>query len=178
MIAGALAGDPDAERALYDAHVDRIFRLAYRMTGDQALAQDFTQETFIRAFDRLETFRGEAALATWLYTIATRVVFNGIRKIKRLREREVELDSVGVQRTTASGDHELTITLHRAIDALPDELRLVFVMHEIEGFKHREIAGALDIAPGTSKTRLLRARGLLRQRLIRTGLIRAEEDAS
>src|SRR5439155_211470 len=85
------AGDALAERALYDAHVDRVFRLAYRLAGDDDLARDFTQETFIRAFERLDSFRGEAALSTWLYTIATTVTLNGLRKLKR-RGREIELD--------------------------------------------------------------------------------------
>ncbi|MFL5476460.1 MAG: RNA polymerase sigma factor, partial [Gemmatimonadales bacterium] len=66
LISRVLAGDPSAERALYDAHVDRVFRLAYRMAGDMDRAQDYTQETFIRAFSRLQTFRGDASLSTWL----------------------------------------------------------------------------------------------------------------
>src|SRR3989442_5604077 len=92
LIARVRAGDALAERALYDAHVDRVFRLAYRLAGDDSLAQDFTQETFIRAFERLDSFRGEAALSTWLYTIATTVTLNGLRKLKR-RGRELELDA-------------------------------------------------------------------------------------
>jgi len=91
LIARVRAGDALAERALYDAHVDRVFRLAYRLAGDDDLARDFTQETFIRAFERLDGFRGEAALSTWLYTIATTVTLNGLRKLKR-RGREIELD--------------------------------------------------------------------------------------
>jgi RNA polymerase sigma-70 factor (ECF subfamily) len=178
LINAACAGDPDAERALYEAHVDRIFRLAYRMTGDEALAQDLTQETFIRAFDRLDSFRGDAALATWLHAIATRVILNSVRKIKRLRERELALERAQEPRTADRGDIELRMTLHRAIDALPADLRLVMVMHDIEGFKHREIAAALAIAPATSKTRLFRARSQLRRQLVRSGLIRAEKDAS
>ena len=83
LIARVRAGDSAAERALYDAHVDRVYRLAFRLAGDDALAQDFTQETFIRAFDRLGSFRGEAAFSTWLHTITTTVVLNGLRKVKR-----------------------------------------------------------------------------------------------
>ncbi len=83
LVTRALDGDPAAERELYDTHVDRVYRLAFRMTGDDDLAQEFTQETFIRAFDRLRQFRGEAALSTWLHSIALSVVYNGMRKIKR-----------------------------------------------------------------------------------------------
>ena len=77
---------------MYEAHVDRVFRLAYRMTGDADRAQDYTQETFIRAFERLAEFRGEAALSTWLGSIAISVTLNGLRKVKRMNQREVSLD--------------------------------------------------------------------------------------
>src|SRR5437773_11144704 len=83
LIARVRAGDALAERALYDAHVDRVFRLAYRLAGDDDIARDFTQETFMRACERLDSFRGEAALPTWLYTIATTETVNGPRKLKR-----------------------------------------------------------------------------------------------
>ena len=82
LLAKVRAGNPAAERALYDAHVDRVYRLAYRMTGDEALAQDFTQEAFIRAFSKLHTFRGDSALSTWMHTVTTSVVLNGLRKVK------------------------------------------------------------------------------------------------
>ena len=95
LIARVRAGDGAAERALYDAHVNRVYRLAYRLAGDDDLAQDFTQETFIRAFERLHGFRGEAALSTWLYAIATSVTLNGLRKLKRFRQRETDLDAAG-----------------------------------------------------------------------------------
>ncbi|MGI8818758.1 MAG: RNA polymerase sigma factor [Gemmatimonadales bacterium] len=92
LIGRVLAGDPSAERALYDAHVDRVFRLVYRMAGDLDRAQDYTQETFIKAFSRLGEFRGEAALSTWLGSIAISIALNGLRKVKRSMEREVVLD--------------------------------------------------------------------------------------
>ena len=79
---------------MYDAHVDRVYRLAFRLAGDADLAQDFTQETFIRAFDRLEQYRGDASLATWLHTIATSVSLNGMRSVTRLRARSTTIDDV------------------------------------------------------------------------------------
>ena len=94
LIARVLAGDPIAERALYDAHVDRVFRLVFRLAGDRDRAEDYTQETFIRAFAKLGEFRGEAALSTWICSIAVSVALNGLRKVKRLRNREVELEVV------------------------------------------------------------------------------------
>ncbi len=168
LIARVLAGDPTAERALYDAHVDRVFRLAYRFAGDRDRAQDYTQETFIRAFAKLGDFRGESALSTWICSIAVSVTLNGLRKVKRLRSREVELDVVepgmlGVSRPAAEPD--LKERLARAIDDLPEGYRTVFVMHDVEGYTHEEIGQALGVQSGTSKAQLFRARAKLRTAL-------------
>jgi RNA polymerase sigma-70 factor (ECF subfamily) len=177
LITRVLAGDATAERELYEQHVDRVYRLAYRMTGDETMAEDCTQETFIRAFDRLEGFRGQAALSTWLHSIAVSVVLNSLRKIKRLRSRETGLEGEGPPaRATAAVDSELRIALHRAIDTLPDGLRIVFLMHDVEGYRHHEIAAALDLPVGTSKSRLFRARAELRAALDRNGRGLAEEE--
>src|SRR5690625_819108 len=92
LVERILRGDVAAERAFYDAHVDRVYRLCHRLSGDDALAQEYTQETFIRAFSRLGGFRGEAALSTWLHAIAVSVTLNGLRKVKRFRARELDLD--------------------------------------------------------------------------------------
>ena len=92
LIGRVLAGDPSAERALYDAHVERVFRLVYRMAGDRDRAQDWAQATFIRAFERLAGFRGESALSTWLCSIAISVALNRLRKARRVRDREVILE--------------------------------------------------------------------------------------
>jgi RNA polymerase sigma-70 factor (ECF subfamily) len=166
LIGRVLAGDPIAERALYDRHVDRVFRLVYRMAGDTDRAQDFTQETFIRAFSRLAEFRGEAALSTWLGSIAISVTLNGLRKVRRLNEREVALDDVmSVGRSPGQAEPDLKTRLSRAIDDLPDGYRAVFVMHDVEGYTHEEIAASLGVHPGTSKAQLFRARARLREAL-------------
>ena len=167
LVARCLAGDRSAERALYDAHVDRVFRLAFRLAGDSDLAQDFTQETFIRAFDRLSQYRGDASLATWLHTIAMSVSLNGMRSVTRLRSRSTPIDDVpdlpAAQRTVSP--HDLRERLHASIDALSVKLRPVFVMHDVEGYTHEEIAGTLGIPVGTSKARLFDARAKLRAAL-------------
>ena len=159
-------GDPAAERALYDAHVDRVYGLAYRMTGDETLARDLTQDAFVRAFDRIDGYRGDAALSTWLHTVTTSVVLNGLRKVRRIREREVDLDHA---RKAAAKDRrsepDLRDRLHAAIAGLPDGYRKVFVMHDVEGYTHQEIARALGVAEGTSKAQLSRARAKLRVEL-------------
>jgi RNA polymerase sigma-70 factor, ECF subfamily len=164
LIGRVLAGDPSAERALYDAHVDRVFRLVYRMAGDLDRAQDYTQETFIRAFDRLSGFRGEAALSTWLASIAISITLNGLRKVRRIREREVNLDqSLQLGRARREAEPDLKERLSRAIDDLPGGYRTVFVMHDVEGYTHEEIGTSLGVHPGTSKAQLFRARARLRE---------------
>jgi RNA polymerase sigma-70 factor (ECF subfamily) len=166
LIGRVLAGDPGAERALYDAHVDRVFRLVYRMAGDLDRAQDWVQETFIRAFDRLAGFRGESALSTWLCSIAISVSLNGLRQVRRAREREVGLDdATSVGHHPQEADPDLRTRLGQAIEALPDGYRAVFVMHDVEGYTHDEIARALGVQPGTSKAQLFRARARLREAL-------------
>ena len=166
LIGRVLAGDPNAERALYDAHVDRVFRLVYRMAGDLDRAQDYTQETFIKAFEKLREFRGEAALSTWLGSIAMSITLNGLRKVRRARDRETSLDdSLSVGRVDRHAEPDLKERMSRAIDELPDGYRAVFVMHDVEGYTHQEIADSLGVHPGTSKAQLFRARARLREAL-------------
>src|SRR3989454_1001995 len=163
LIARVRAGDGVAERALFDAHVNRVYRLAYRLAGDDDLAQDFTQETFIRAFDRLHAFRGEAALSTWLYAIATSVTLNGLRRLKRFRQRETDLDAAGgVGRRGRGAEPDLKVRLARAIDGLPGGYRTVVLMHDVEGYTHEEIGHALRGETGNSKGQLSPARAKLR----------------
>ena len=163
LIARILAGDAAAERALYDAHVDRIYRLAYRLAGDDDLAREFTQDTFIRAFQRLADFRGHSAFSTWLHTIAVSVSLNGLRKSKRIRLREVNLEEAGTMGVTQRlAEPDLKMKLKLAIDALSEGYRTVFVMHDIEGYTHEEIGVALGVETGTSKANLSRARAKLR----------------
>lgn len=166
IIAAVLQGDVRAERELYDAHVDRVYRLAYRMSGDETLARDFTQDTFIRAFDRLTDFRGDSSLATWLHSIAVSVILNGLKKVRRIHGREIggdELPEVTI--SARESEPDLKHRMRAAIDALPEGYRTVFVMHDMEGFTHEEIGTALGIQPGTSKAQLFRARAKLRTAL-------------
>jgi RNA polymerase sigma-70 factor (ECF subfamily) len=165
LVVRVRAGDRLAERELYDQHVDRVYRLAYRLSGDADQAADYTQETFIRVFSKLDTFRGEAALSTWITSIAYSVVFNGMRKRRQSDRREVELDDALPHANPAAADPDLRSSLARAIDGLPDGYRAVFVMHDVEGYTHEEIGAALGIQPGTSKAQLSRARAKLRRAL-------------
>lgn len=166
LIARVLSGDAAAARALYDAHVDRVYRLAFRMARHAELAEDLTQETFIRAFDRLADFRGEAALSTWLHAIAVSVILNGLRRVKRLRTLQAPLeDALDQGMPPRHGDPHLRDRLERAMDALPESYRLVLLMHDVEGYGHEEIGDILGMPAGTSRAQLSRARARLRATL-------------
>jgi RNA polymerase sigma-70 factor (ECF subfamily) len=163
LTARVLAGDAAAERQLYDTHVDRVYRLAYRLSRDDELAREFVQDTFVRVFQRLDGFRHEAALSTWIHAVAMSVILTGLRRVRRMQAREVELDDIVVADIDPRcDDPELGARVHAAIDGLPDIYRAIFVMHELEGYTHEEIGAALGLAPGTSKARLSRARHRLR----------------
>ncbi|HEX7940004.1 MAG TPA: RNA polymerase sigma factor [Gemmatimonadaceae bacterium] len=166
LIARVVAGDRLAARELYDAQAPRVFRLAFRLTGDEQLAQEMTQETFIRAFAQLDKFRGESALSTWLHRVTLSVTSNAMRKVKRFREREADLDeALTVSSPAREADIDLKESLHRAIDELPEIYRTTLVMHDVEGYTHEEIASVLGVAEGTCKSRLSVARAQLREKL-------------
>lgn len=166
LVERARDGDELAFRTLYDRNVDRVYRLAYRMAGHDDMARDFTQETFVRAYQRLDQFRGDAAFSTWLHSIAVSVSLNGIRKVDRHRRREREMDAAAqIGAADPDARPHLRERLKEAIDGLPDIYRTVFLMHDLEGYTHDEIAASLDVAEGTSKARLSRARAKLRKAL-------------
>ena len=166
LIARVVAGDRLAARELYDAHVERVFRLAFRLTGEAELARELTQESFVRAFAQLGRFRGESALSTWLHRVTISVVSNAMRKVKRFRARETDLDEAGlISVDSRVADPDLREKLHRAIDELPEIYRTTFVMHDVEGYTHEEIANVLGVAEGTCKSRLSVARAQLREKL-------------
>lgn len=155
-----------AERALYEQHVDRIYRLALRMTGNAELAEDLTQDVFMRAFDRLYQYRGDAGLGTWLHRVAISVILNAITKRKNATAREVPLDPSAAA-ASRSGAIELDTRdrVRAAVAELPEELRVVVLLYDVEGYQHNEIAGMMGITAGACRMRLLRAHQLLRSML-------------
>lgn len=177
LIAGVLAGDAIAERQLYDAHVDRVYRLVHRLTGDPEMAQECVQETFIRVYTRLGTFQRRSALSTWIHSVAMSVTMTALRKVTRLRETELS-DAATAELTGPRSNPALRHRLHRAIDTLPEDMRVVLVMHDIEGYKHREIAEILDVPEGTTRSRLSRAHEQLRAVLDPPGQGRSKEGRS
>jgi RNA polymerase sigma-70 factor (ECF subfamily) len=166
LIARVQTGDPAGEREFYDRHVDRVYRLIYRMAGSADLAQEWTQDTFIRAFDRIGQFRGDAAISSWLHAIAVSVTLNGLRTHKRREARSASLDDAqGIGQWPKDSEPDLKDRMRHAIDALPVGTRTVFVLHDVEGFTHEEISEQLGVAVGTSKSQLFRAREKLRTAL-------------
>jgi RNA polymerase sigma-70 factor, ECF subfamily len=166
LIQRVLTGDMAAARLLYDAHVSRVYRLAMRMTANDDLAQDATQDTFIRVFRNLHRFRRDAALSTWIHQVAVSAILTTIRGRKRWDARRAEIEETDhVAPEPAGAEPDLRERLYAAIDELPEIHRAVFVLHEIEGHSHEEIAGLLRIPSGTSKFRLSEARTRLRRAL-------------
>jgi RNA polymerase sigma-70 factor, ECF subfamily len=166
LIERVLAGDMSAARQLYESHVGDVYRLALRMTADGALAEDATQDAFIRVFRSLRGFRHDAALRTWIHSIAVSAILNALRGQKRWTSRTTEIENAQfVAEHRPIADPDLRDRLYAAIDALPEIYRGVFVLHHIEGHTHEEIGALLRIPSGTSKARLSEARARLRRAL-------------
>jgi RNA polymerase sigma-70 factor (ECF subfamily) len=162
----AAAGDHAAFERLYRGHVARIHSLACRMLGPED-ADEATQEIFIRVWEKLGSFRGDAAFGTWLHRLAINHLLGGRASRGRDRER-MRQDSVALETAGARNrDTALTMDFEAAIARLPRGAREVFVLHDVEGFKHHEIAQLLGVTEGTSKAQLHRARMSLRRHLER-----------
>lgn len=162
----AQQGDHAAFRQLYEAHAGRVLALCVRLAGNRQEAEEHTQDVFVRAWERLGSFRGESAFSTWLHRLAVNEVLQARRTAARRNARVTLTDDAalgeGVARA-AGGSPDLP----QAIAALPEQARAVFVLFEVEGYQHEEIGRMLDIAEGTSKAQLFRARRLLRKALDR-----------
>lgn len=170
VIAGAQRGDVDAFEQIYHAYVGRVHALCRRLSGDAERAEDLTQDVFVRAWRRLGSFQGRSRFYTWLYRLAVNLATDNLRAARRRGEVEMLLDPTDVEQPlahlhVAPTPPENRIALEAAIARLPEGARAVFVLHDVEGFQHQEIAAFLEIATGTSKAQLHRARRLLRQML-------------
>ncbi len=163
-VALAAAGDSPAFERLYRAHVARVHSLARRMLGGRD-ADEVTQDVFVRTWHKLHTFRGDAAFGTWLHRLAINVIIERRRTWAVQRERMTDDPFALDQITTPPARADLTVDFEHAVEQLPSGAREIFVLHDVEGYKHREIADLLDITTGTSKRQLHRARMLLRRHL-------------
>jgi len=156
-----------AFEVLYRAHIGRVYAICLRLTASEAEAEDAAQETFIRAWQKLGAFEGRSALSTWLHRLAVNHVIDRRRSRAVRRVVEETADVADADPPAPRRERDATIDLERAIAALPDGARAVYVLHEIEGYRHEEIADLMGTAPGTSKAQLHRARQLLRKALTR-----------
>jgi len=162
---GARRGDTRAFEALYHRHLGRVHALCWRMCGgNEALAQEMTQDAFVRAWQKLDQFRGDSAFGTWLHRLTVNVVLGDRRSRMRRVDKE---QSMEVTPEAFLGQeqrqHGKLMDLEEAIARLPERARTVLVLHDIEGYKHHEVAELADMAVGTSKAQLHRARKLIRE---------------
>ena len=171
LVRAAQAGQEKAFEQLFRLHKDRVFSICLRLTGNYHEAEDLAQESFVLAFRRIGTFRGEALFGTWIYRIAMRVVIDALRKrhpqMETLNEEQVAADIAKCSGNADGKDLTLErLELERAIAQLPTGYKAVLVLHDIEGHSHEEIAEILRFTPGTCKSQLHKARRKLRELLL------------
>ena len=165
LIRRAQRGDEQAIRSLYDRHAPRVYAVVRRMAGDDALAEDWAQEAWVRAIRALPRFRGEARFTTWLHRIAVNSALHGRRWNQRRGGRETALPE-DIRQEPQAETPLLRRRLENALDRLPTGMRRILVLHDVEGYTHEEIGDMLGIAPGTSKSQLFKARGRMRELLV------------
>jgi RNA polymerase sigma-70 factor (ECF subfamily) len=173
-IEGAKQGNDECFEYLYKLHKRRVYSLSLRMVGDVEAAEDFTQEAFLQLYRKIATFRGESAFATWLHRLTVNIVLMHVRK-RRVPEVSLEAtleptEEGAPQKEYGSDDQVLTgsidrVNLERAIESLAPGYRIIFVLHDVEGYEHQDIAMMLGCSIGTSKSQLHKARMTLRPRL-------------
>jgi RNA polymerase sigma-70 factor, ECF subfamily len=166
LVERARQGEVRAFETLYRTHLGRVFAVCRRMSLDEAEAEELTQDVFVRAWERLAGFRGESEFSTWLHRLAVNVVLDRRRSAARRGMKETRLDDAAL--AALPGRNASTaekMDLERAIAALPLGSRTVFILHDVEGYKHEEIARLTGRAVGTCKAHLHRARTLLREAL-------------
>jgi RNA polymerase sigma-70 factor (ECF subfamily) len=163
-VALAAAGDVSAFERVYHAHLPRVHSLVRRMSGGHD-TDELTQDVFVRVWQKLGSFRGDSAFSTWLHRLAVNVVIERFRSDTIRRRRLRGGDDVLESLPAPSRSRDLSMDFETALDTLPDGAREIFVLHDVEGYKHHEIASLLEISAGTSKAQLHRARMMLRRHL-------------
>ncbi len=166
LVRRARGGEIEAFEDLYRAHVGRVYAVTVRMVADPGLAEELTQESFVRAWRRLSSFRGTSAFGTWLHRLAVNVALDALRARRRWHERFTD-EQPACPPTASTADPAGALDLERGIAQLPPRARTVFVLHDVEGYKHREIAQLLELSVGACKAHLHRARRRLREELNR-----------
>ena len=164
----AQAGEREAFDALYHAHVDRVFGICLRMCAERGEAERLTQDAFVRLWKRIASFRGDSEFGSWLYRLTVNVVLEDSRSTRRRSARVDNVEDPGYfdRGHAPEAEHtESRMELEAAIARLPEGARHVFVLHDVQGYKHEEISNLMGIAVGTVKAQLHRARRLLREKL-------------
>jgi len=160
----AADGDAQAIKSLYDRFAPRVYAVVRRIAGSDDLAQDYAQEAWIRALRALPTFRGDSRFSTWLHRIAVNAALQALRKSETRQRREAPIpDQLPV--APDAGDVFLQRRLTRALDRLPEGMRRVLILHDVEGYTHEEIGEVLGVTAGTSKSQLSKARAKMREML-------------
>jgi RNA polymerase sigma-70 factor (ECF subfamily) len=163
-VARAAAGDARAFEALYRTHLPRVHSLVRRMTAGRD-ADELTQDVFVRLWQKLGTFRGDSSFTTWLHRLAVNVVIERFRTDQVRRARMHDGEDIFELLPGPAQTRDLGMDFETALEKLPDGAREIFVLHDVEGYKHHEIATLLEISAGTSKAQLHRARMMLRKHL-------------
>lgn len=153
--------DVAAYEQLYREHVGRVYALCLRMVNNNAIAEELCQEVFVKVWQKIHSFRGDSAFSSWLHRLATNLVLSDLRK-KQLLTMDIDDVSEAQVQSNTDTDTGKVLDMEQAVRQLPDGARAIFVLHDVEGFQHKEIAEMLSIAEGTSKTQLHRARKLLK----------------
>ncbi len=161
LIERARRGESAAVRRLYEAHAERVYAVVRRIVADRASAEDVAQEVWLRALRGLGSFRGESRFTTWLHRIAVNGALQRLRQRKRAAGREVPIP-ISLADVRRAPDPLLSVRLERALDRIPDRMRAVLVLHDVEGFTHEEIGEMLGVTAGTSKSQLFKARAKMR----------------
>jgi RNA polymerase sigma-70 factor (ECF subfamily) len=167
----AAKGDRKAFERLYRLHVNRVFTLCTRMCGSRVRGEELTQDVFVRAWEKLPQFRGDAQFSTWIHRVAVNIVLtdrkNEARNRKRMVEEEPEREDTPLQKASVTPGYGDRMDITAAMETLPAGAKQIFILHDIEGYKHEEIAEMCGITAGGSKAQLHRARLLLREALTR-----------
>ena len=164
LIQRACEGDGRAVKQLYDRYGPRVYAVVRRIAGDDDLARDYAQEAWIRAIRALPTFRGDARFSTWLHRIAVNAALQASRRVETRRRHEGPLPE-DVPLPQVVGDVLLEQRLEAALDRLPEGMRKVLILHDVEGYTHEEIGEAMGVTAGTSKSQLFKARAKMRDLL-------------
>ena len=166
LVARIIEGDPRAARALYERYARLVYAVAMRLAPDPDTAEDFAQEAWIRIFRSLGGFRWGSSLSTWMHRVALNTALQRLRsrKVRDTAEEDVGMRPTAHAAATGAPEEKLhlSLTLDRAVKGLPDRMRMVLVLHDVQGYAHAEIGALLGISEGTSKSQLFKARQKLR----------------